>query len=84
MERERRLQSVEDGYESKRDGGGMNKEPQRFGMTAMSKDFITLEQFAEAVKIQAGEDLDETETSSIIIVPDHRGIPIHNRNVASL
>ena len=73
MGRERRVQSVEDGYGSKRDGGGMNKEPRRFGITAMSKGFITLEQFAEAVKIQAGEDLAETETSSIIIVPYHWG-----------
>jgi hypothetical protein len=39
----------------------MNKGPQRFGITAMSKGFITVEQFAEAMKIQAGEDLAEKD-----------------------
>ena len=41
----------------------MRKEPgkKRFGITAISKGYITLEQFAKAVKIQTGEDLSEAD-----------------------
>ncbi len=40
-----------------------NKEnhQRRFGIIAMSKDFITLDQFAEAIEIQAKEDLERSD-----------------------